>query len=222
MRGDRESGRHLVIVRVDQAARPKPGHDFGQAGIGNGEAALAAAQHAGVADHFCTHVPRTMHHDRPGEGVAVGRVESLEPHRVTMGTDIEGTRSVGSRGGRVRARLVGETLEPSGMSRVGTPSMGDEMRAHAAVGKIHQVESRCTRGKGEISDADKVSVSDAVAMSLQSIERAPKESGSYLAVDSFGSPKSGPRACSSRSHAGESNLDKRTTGNYQDVELRRR
>jgi hypothetical protein len=66
--------------------------------------------------------------------------------------------------------------------------MCDQMRSHTAVSEIHQVEPRCTRGKGEVSDADKVSVDDAVVMSLQSIERTRKQAGSYLAVDTLWSP----------------------------------
>jgi len=51
--------------------------------------------------------------------------------------------------------------------------MCDQMGLHATVGEIHHVKSRLARGKGEVSDADKVSVSDAVLMTLQSIERPP-------------------------------------------------
>jgi hypothetical protein len=93
--------RYLVIVRVDQAAWPKPCHDFGQAGIGDGEAALAATKHAGVANHFLIHVPGTMHNDRPRQGIAIGRIESLEPHRAAMGTQIKRARSISSGGGCV-------------------------------------------------------------------------------------------------------------------------
>jgi len=100
--------------------------------------------------------------------------------------------------------------------------MGHQMRPHTAIGELHHVEPRHTRGKGEVSNADEVLGADAVLMALQSIERAPKQTGSYLAVDSLGSPKNGPRACSHRSHAGESKIDKKTAGNYQDVKLQRR
>ncbi len=78
--------------------------------------------------------------------------------------------------------------------------MGDQMRSHAAVGELDQVEPRCTRGEGEISDADKVSVGDAVVMPLQSLERALKQTGSYLTTDSGHLRKSGPTA--RRSQAG--------------------
>ena len=50
--------------------------------------------------------------------------------------------------------------------------MSNEMRAHAAVGEIHQVESRRTRGKGKVSYSDEVSVGYAALMSFQSVERA--------------------------------------------------
>jgi hypothetical protein len=99
--------------------------------------------------------------------------------------------------------------------------MGNQMRPHAAVGEIHQVEPRRTRGKREVSNADKVSVGDAVLMSLQSIEGALKQTGSYLAVDSFCSSESEPNSCRPRSKAGKSKIDKKTTGKYQDIELQR-
>jgi hypothetical protein len=192
----------LSSIRIDQAAWAKPGHDFGKTRIGNGEAALASTEHAGVSDHLLINVPGTMHYDRPVESVAIGRVESLEPYRVTMGTDIKRTRSIGSCGGRIRARLVGETLEPSCMRGVRTPSVCNQMRPHAAISKAQQVEPRCTRRKGEVSDADKVSVADAVLMSLQSIERTPKQSGSYLTVDTVCSSERepSPRDHRSRGH----------------------
>jgi hypothetical protein len=93
------------------------------------------------------------------------------------------------------------------------------MRSHAAVAEPYQVEPRCTRGKGEVSDADKVLVRDEVVMSLQSIERTPKQTGSDLAVGSFCSPESEGSAGRSRSKAGKSKSDKKTTGKYQDVEF---
>ncbi len=194
-------GRLLGFVRVDQAAGPQPRHDFGQAGIGDRKTALAATKYTGKADHFLTHVPGAMHHDRPGKRVAVGRVESLEPHRVAMGSDIEGSRSIGSRGGRVRARLVGEALQPSRTRGVGTSSMGNQMRSHAAIGKLEQVEPRCTRGEGEISDADNVSVGDAVVMPLQGIESALQQTGRYRAADTVNLRKRGLTAGSRRSYA---------------------
>jgi len=65
--------------------------------------------------------------------------------------------------------------------------MCNPMRTHAAIGELHQVEPRYTRGQGEVSDTDGISVTDAVVMPLQSIERTPKQTGSDLGVDSFGS-----------------------------------
>jgi hypothetical protein len=209
----------LRLVRVDQTAGPERRYDQGQAGIRDGEAALAATQHAGIADHFFAHVPRAMHHDRPGEGVAVGLVESLEPHRLTMAANVNRTGSIGSRGGRIRARLVGEALQPPGVRRVGTPSMSDEMTVHAAVGEIHHVKSRCARGKRKVRNSDEILIGDAVPMALQGIERAPKQTGGYLAVGCSGWPKNGPRACSRGSHPGQSEIEKKTTGKYQDVEF---
>jgi len=44
------------------------------------------------------------------------------------------------------------------------------------------MEPRCTRGKGEVSDADKVPEADAVLMLLQSIERTTKQSGIDVTV----------------------------------------
>ena len=93
------------------------------------------------------------------------------------------------------------------------------MRLHAAIGEVYQVEPRRTRGKGEVSDADKVLVGDALLMSLQSIERAPKQTRSYLTVNTFGSSESEPGARGSRSKAGNRKTDKKTAGKYQDIEL---
>jgi hypothetical protein len=220
--GERWLDSFLGFVRVDQTARPEPRHDFWQAGTGDREAALAATENTGEAEHFLTHVPGAMHHDRPGEGVAVARVESLETDRVAMGTYIKGPRSIGSGGGRIRTRFVGEALKPSGTGGVRTPSMRHQMRLHAAVGELHQVEPRCTRRKGEVGEADRVSVGDAVVMSLQSIERPPQQSRRYRADATFRLPESRPNACRRSSQAGYREPEKRTTGKYQDVELRHR
>jgi hypothetical protein len=95
--------------------------------------------------------------------------------------------------------------------------MCDQMRSHTAVGEIHQVESRCTRGKGEVSDADEVSGDDAVVMSLQSIERTPKQAGSHLAVDTFWSSDRDPSSCRPTSKSGKSKSEEKTTRKYQDV-----
>ena len=209
----------LGFACVDQAAWPKPRHDFGQARIRDGEAALASTEHPEVADHSLIHVPGTMHYDRPGQRVAIGRVQSLEPDRVTMSADIERTRSIGSSGGRVRVRLIGEALEPSRMSGVGAPSMGNQVRPHAALGEVHQVKPRSARGKGEVGDADKIPVADAVVMLLQSIERTPQQTGIYLALDTFWPSECEPSSCGSRSKAGKRKIDKKTAGKYQDIEL---
>jgi hypothetical protein len=81
--------------------------------------------------------------------------------------------------------------------------MSNEMRAHAAVGEIHQVESRRTRGKGKVSYSDEVSVGYAPLMSFQSVERALKQIGSNRAAHSFYLCKGGPGAGGRRSQAGQ-------------------
>ena len=115
-------------------------------------------------------------------------------------------------------RLIREALQPPRMRRVGTPAMGNQMRFYAADGKVHQVKSRCTRGKREVSDADNVSVADAVLMSLQSIERTPQQTGIYPAVDAF-CPSESEASRGPRSKAGKRKIDKNTAGKHQDSEL---
>jgi hypothetical protein len=84
-----------------------------------------------------------------------------------MSADVNRTGSIGPGGGRVRARLIGKALQPSCMRRIGTLSMGNQMRAYAALGEVHDVKPWYTRRQGEVSDADKVSAADAVVVSLQ-------------------------------------------------------
>ena len=116
-------------------------------------------------------------------------------------------------------RLIGEALEPSRMSGVGAPSVGDQVRAHVAVGEVDQVKPRCARGKGEVGDTDKVPVADAVVMLLQSIERTPQQTGIYLAGDTFCPSECEPGSRRPRSKAGERKVDEKTAGKYQDMEL---
>ena len=97
--------------------------------------------------------------------------------------------------------------------------MSDPVRAHAALGEVHQVKPRCTRRKGEVSDADKISVADAVVMLLQSIERTPQQTGIYL-VDTFWPSERDPSSHGPRSNAGKRKIDEKTAGNYQDEGLR--
>ena len=97
--------------------------------------------------------------------------------------------------------------------------MGNQVRAHAAVGEVHQVKPRCARGKGEVGDADKVPVADAVVMLLQSIERTPQQTGIYLAGDTFCPSECEPGSRGPRSKAGNRKIDKKTAGKYQDIEL---
>jgi hypothetical protein len=97
--------------------------------------------------------------------------------------------------------------------------MRNEMRPHTAIAEIHQVEPRYARGKGEVSDTDEVSIADAVVMPLQSIERAPKQTGSDPAVESlcFSESESSPHG--PRSKAGQRKIHEKPTRKYQDVEL---
>jgi hypothetical protein len=61
--------------------------------------------------------------------------------------------------------------------------MSNQVRSDAAVSKIHQVKPRCARGKGEVSDADKIPVADASVVSLQRIKRTSKQTGIDPTVD---------------------------------------
>ena len=106
------------------------------------------------------------------------------------------------------------------MGGVGAPSMGNQVRAHRAVGEVHQVKPRCARGKREIGDADKIPVADAVVMLRQGIERAPQQTRIYSAVDTFCPSESKPCSRGPRSEAGKCKIDKKTAGMYQDIELR--
>ena len=98
--------------------------------------------------------------------------------------------------------------------------MGNQVRAHAAVGDVHQVKPRCARGKREIGDADKVPVADGVVMLRQGIERTPQQTRIYAAVDTFCPSQS--EACSRGpgSEAGKRKIDKKTARNKQDDEPR--
>jgi hypothetical protein len=100
--------------------------------------------------------------------------------------------------------------------------MGNQVRAHVAVGEVHQVKPRCARGKGEVGDADKIPVADAVVVLLQSIERTPQQTGIYLAADTF-CPSARERGSRRpRSKGGNRKIDKKTAGKYQDIELQHR
>jgi hypothetical protein len=97
--------------------------------------------------------------------------------------------------------------------------MGNQVRARAAVGEVHQVKPRCARGKGEVGDADKIPVADALVMLLQGIERTPQQPGIYLAVDTFCPSECGPSSREPKSKAGKRKIDKKTAGMNQDMEL---
>ena len=100
--------------------------------------------------------------------------------------------------------------------------MSNQVRAHVAVGEVHQVKPRCARRKGEVDDADRIPVANAVLMLLQSIERTPQQTGIYPAVDTFRPSCPSERELSyrgPRSKAGKRKIDKKTAGKYQDIEL---
>ena len=94
--------------------------------------------------------------------------------------------------------------------------MGNQVRMHTAIGKVHQVKPWRARGKGEISDADKIPVADAVAMLLQRTERTPQQMGIYLAVDTFCPSLSEPGPGGPGCKGGERKIDEKTTRNVQD------
>ena len=100
--------------------------------------------------------------------------------------------------------------------------MGNQVRARAALGEVHQVKPRCARGKGEVGDADKIPIANAGVMLLQSIERTPQQTGSDLTVDAFCSSESEPSSCRPRSNAGKSKIDQKASRKYQDIELQRK
>ena len=100
--------------------------------------------------------------------------------------------------------------------------MRNQVRAHAAVGEIHQVKSGCARGKGEVGDADKIPVADAVVMLLESIQRAPQQTGVDLAVAAVLSAESETRPGGRGSKTRECNIDKKASRKYQDIELQRK
>jgi hypothetical protein len=97
--------------------------------------------------------------------------------------------------------------------------MGNQVRAHLAVGEVHQVKPRCARGKREVGDADKITAADAVVMLLQSIERTLQQTRVYLAVDTFCASECESSSRGPGRKAGKREIDKKTAGNYQDMEL---
>jgi hypothetical protein len=88
--------------------------------------------------------------------------------------------------------------------------MGNQVRPHAAVSEVHQVKPWYARRKGEVSHADKVSVADAILMSLQSIEGTPKQARIDPTVDTDRSSESKPSSCGPRSKGRKRKIDKKT------------
>jgi len=183
----------IDIVGIEKAAGTQFRHDFGETCAGYRETAFAAAGHAEMVDHLVADVPGAVHHDPAGEGVVIGRIQSFEPNRLAMGSDIRGTGPIGSCRARVRAWCVGEALEPAGMQRVGAATVRDPMRVDAAIGKTHQMQPGHTRVQGEIGNADEVLVGDALAVSVQCIERTPQQSRGNRRTAVASAPRSGPR-----------------------------
>jgi len=208
------------IVRIQKAAGAQFCHDFRKAGGGEREAAFAATGHAEMADHLIADVPGTVHDDPPGERVVIARVQALEPNRMAMGSNIGSTGPVRSCRACVRARLVREALQPAGMQGVGSAPMGDQMRASASIGDIHQVKSRHTRGQGEVRNGDEILEADAVVVSIQRGKRAPEQDWRYGAIDTAGWP--GSRARDGRdaaSHCRRGQAEEKTTGECQDFDF---
>ncbi len=100
--------------------------------------------------------------------------------------------------------------------------MGNPVGPHAAIGQVHQVEPRCTRRQGEVSDTDKVPVADSAVVLLQRIECTSKQIGIDLTVDTFCSPESEPCSRKSGSNAGNGKIDKKTPRKCQDIEHQRK
>jgi hypothetical protein len=80
--------------------------------------------------------------------------------------------------------------------------MSDQMRTDATVGEIHHVKPRRARGKGKVSDANKVPVADAVLVPFKRVKRATQQTGSYLAAGSVHLRKRGACTGGCRGQAG--------------------
>jgi hypothetical protein len=204
------------IVRIQKAAGTQFHHDLRKAGGGEREAAFAATGHAEMADHLVADVPGTVHDDPPGERVVIARLQALEPDRMAMGSDIGSPGPIGSCRARVRAWLIREALQPAGMQRVGAAPVGDQMRARAALGDIHQVKSRHTRGQGEVRNGDEILEADAVVVSFQRGQRTMQQDWGYQAIDAAGGTRS--RASEGRrvNQSRRGQAEEKTTGKCQD------
>ncbi len=216
------STRYVDIVRIEQAAGTQFRHDFGKGGACDSEATFAAAEHPEMTDHFIADIPGAMHNDPSGEGIVIAGVQSLEPDRVAMGSDIGGTGPIGSCRAGVRAWLVGETLHPPGPQGVGASTMCDQVRVNAAASELHQVEPRRTRGEGEIRNADEIPVRNTVAVTLERVERAPKQARGNQAAAVARSHGVGPSDRRGRSQTGQTETKELTTGKRQGVRFRLR
>src|ERR1700728_2467080 len=107
-----------------------------------------------------------------------------------MFADIDAIRFEGSRRRRVRARFIGESLEPSRMLRIRTPSVRNQVRSHTTVREAQEMESWGTRGQREVCDANRVAVSDVPAVACQCIESTPTHTRRYRGI-SLPAPREG-------------------------------
>jgi hypothetical protein len=180
------------ILCIEKAARTQLCHDFRKGGTGDREAAFAATEHAEMTDHFFADVPGTVHDDASSKGVVIALLQSFETNRMAMGADIRRTGLIGPFRACIRVWHIGEALEPPSTQWVGTPAMRVEMPAYGAIGEIHQMKSRRTRGQREICNRDEITVGDAVAMFVQRMQRAPEQCRRYEATSVIRTPKSGP------------------------------
>ena len=94
--------------------------------------------------------------------------------------------------------------------------MCNQMRLHAPVGELHQVQARCARGQGKICDADKVSVGDVVVMSLERFERPAQQPRGDWPADALLLSESRRGDRGSGNQAGQGESEKGTTGNVHE------
>jgi hypothetical protein len=113
---------------VNQSPRPKGRHNFFEARVGNRKAALAAAENTQVADYRFTHVPSSVHDDRPAGRIGIRGIESIQAYRASMSADIPLASSISSRGRSVRMSLIRKALQPTGMRRIRAANMRDPAR----------------------------------------------------------------------------------------------
>jgi hypothetical protein len=75
------------------------------------------------------------------------------------------------------------------------------------------------RWERKVNDADHITVTNAALMTLQSIERASKQTGVNPGVNGACQPGSERRSCGTGSKASQSKIDQKTARNDQDGKL---